>query len=159
MKRLVNILSKLTLTLGFGSLLLLISMGFQEQPQVQTIDELIDYHVEKRIRKYYEGSIKRCTKEVLEEADRLVDSILIARARNLINPMDTINRPIIPDKPEMPEIPVINDSMPIAPILEERDLFADSMKFPVNKKDTLLHKDSLGIGPTIEMPTLKKASN
>ena len=160
MKQTLNIALKIGLVIAIGSLLLLVSMGFQEQ-EPKTIDELIQQKVEERDNSYYESSIARCQKDIWKEADRLVDSILIARARNMINPLDTVNRPDIPDRPEMPEIPIINDSMPIAPILEAKDTITNIIKSPIakNKKDSLLRGDSLGIGPTIEIPKLKKASN
>ena len=74
----------------------------------------------------------------MEEADRLVDSILIARARKLLIQGDTILRPNIPPKPELPEIPVVNDSIPIAPLLKK-----DSLLNPADTKDTIKQRDTL----------------
>ena len=123
--------------LVIGLLLLFFTTGFQEQPK--TIDDLIRQKVEERITAFKESSIKRCHQKALEEADRLVDSILIARARKLLIQIDTISRPVIPPKPEMPEIPKVNDSIPIAPLLKKRD----SLQQIPNNKDTILQKDTL----------------
>jgi len=152
---------KIGILVLFGTGFWLLSTGFQKEDQApKTVEELINQKVDERIQKYEQTTIKRCRDKVLKEADRLVDSILIARARKLVNLIDTLERPGIPDRPEMPSIPSINDSIPIAPLLDPKDTMNVVVRTKTKpfKIDSFPEKDST-VKPTITLPDVKKASN
>lgn len=75
--------------------------------------------VEKRLSDYKKNKMKTCLKELVETATKEVDSLLIERARLIKN---NLEKPLIPEKPEMPEILSPIDSNPVKPILEKEDL-------------------------------------
>lgn len=73
----------------------------------------IERQVEERILEYKQILDERCREEVLEEANRLTDSILLVRARL---ERDSLDKPPRPDKPDKPEVKTIIDSVPVAPL-------------------------------------------
>ncbi|NRB47836.1 MAG: hypothetical protein HRU41_09210 [Saprospiraceae bacterium] len=73
----------------------------------------IEEQVEERIKEYKRILDERCQEDVLEEANRLTDSILLVRARL---ERDSLDKPPRPDKPDKPEVKTIIDSVPVAPL-------------------------------------------
>ncbi len=73
----------------------------------------IEQQVEERIQEYKRILDERCRDEVLVEANRLTDSILLVRARL---ERDSLDKPPRPDKPDKPEVKTIIDSVPVAPL-------------------------------------------
>lgn len=73
----------------------------------------IERQVEERILEYKQILDERCYDTVLEEANRLTDSILLVRARL---ERDSLDKPPRPDKPDKPEVKTIIDSVPVAPL-------------------------------------------
>lgn len=73
----------------------------------------IEKQVEERILEYKRILDERCREKVLEEANRLTDSILLVRARL---ERDSLDKPPRPDKPDKPEVKTIIDSVPVAPL-------------------------------------------
>lgn len=73
----------------------------------------IEKQVEERIQEYKRILDERCRDEVLDEANRLTDSILLVRARL---ERDSLDKPPRPDKPDKPEVKTIIDSVPVAPL-------------------------------------------
>lgn len=88
----------------------------------------IDEQVEERIKEYKRILDDRCRENVLEEANRLTDSILLVRARL---ERDSLDKPPIPDKPDKPEVKTIIDSVPVAP------LFTDSSGVLRSQSDSI----------------------
>ena len=75
--------------------------------------------VEERVRKYKEEKHNSCQRKVLQKAGVVADSILLLEAR--LN-RDTSGKPIIPEKPEIPEIIPIKDSIPVQPFYRDSSL-------------------------------------
>lgn len=73
----------------------------------------IEQQVEERIQEYKRILDDRCREQVLTEANRLTDSILLVRARL---ERDSLDKPPRPDKPDKPEVKTIIDSVPVAPL-------------------------------------------
>ena len=73
----------------------------------------IEQQVEERIEEYKRILDERCREDVIEEANRLTDSILLVRARL---ERDSLDKPPRPDKPDKPEVKTIIDSVPVAPL-------------------------------------------
>lgn len=88
----------------------------------------IDQQVQERILEYKRILDNRCYEEVLEEANRLTDSILLVRARL---ERDSLDKPPRPDKPDKPEVKTIIDSVPVAP------LFIDSTDLLRSQSDSI----------------------
>ena len=101
-----------------GLLILLFSLAAcetQEDLQEQ-VKRLIDERVESRLDKYTETMRNRCEERILTEATRIVDSILIERARMA---KDTILKPVRVDRPDLPELKTLSDTTPVAPLFPE----------------------------------------
>ena len=93
----------------------------------ETMEELIAATVEERLDRYRQIRAEKCLERVLEEANRLADSILIAEARLA---RDTMAKPPKPFRPDAPEIIALHDTTPIAPFLIRKiqdSLFQDSL--------------------------------
>lgn len=105
----------------------LASCGGDSSTKVQRM-AYIEEQVEERIKEYKRILDDRCREDVLEEANRLTDSILLVRARL---ERDSLDKPPIPDKPEKPEVKTIIDSVPVAP------LFTDSSGVLRSQSDSI----------------------
>lgn len=88
----------------------------------------INEQVEERINEYKRILDNRCYEKVLEEANRLTDSILLVRARL---ERDSLDKPPRPNKPDKPEVKTIIDSVPVAP------LFIDSTGSLGSQRDSI----------------------
>ena len=86
-----------------------------EKKKVLTKDEVVIQRIEEKVSRWKNSTRTKCTENVLDAAARIVDSILIARARLDV---DSIPKPLKPIKPDMPVIKVLKDTLPIAPILD-----------------------------------------
>lgn len=95
----------------------LIACESQDDLQVE-VEMLIEQRVQNRKDSYTSTMSGNCERKVLEEANRIVDSIVIAEARLK---KDTIPKPPRPDRPPMPEPRELKDTMPVEP------LFPDSL--------------------------------
>lgn len=84
--------------------------------RAQKVQELMDIALEERIKRHQNTFRNRCREGAMEEASRMVDSILIDEARRSI---DTINRPPKPIKPQQPEVKELKDTLPISPFLKD----------------------------------------
>lgn len=82
-------------------------------------EQMILQTVEERVDRYKEEKRNSCRQKVLKEAGAIVDSILLAEARLK---RDTSGKPVIPDKPEKPEIVPIKDSLPVRPFFRDSSL-------------------------------------
>lgn len=100
-------------------LLVICCISCKDDRNARAVETLIQSSLEERLAEYERILMKKCQDEMLEEASRIVDSILITEARLS---RDTVNRPRKPPKPERPEVKTAIDSTPIAPFIKpERD--------------------------------------
>lgn len=95
-----------------------LSACLQERDRSEEIAALIEQTAKERLDRYQQVRMERCREDLLEEATRLTDSILIAEARLEQSRAD---RPPTPHKPERPETRRLDDSIPIKPLLPEED--------------------------------------
>lgn len=95
--------------------------NFQKTPAKVTVQQLIDESIEQKIQRYSDIRNKRCSENLLDEAGRLADSIIIAQAKALKVLKDTVTRPVAPLRPDRPELlPPIDSSFP-TPILNAKE--------------------------------------
>ncbi|MFT4668361.1 MAG: hypothetical protein ACI8YQ_002331 [Polaribacter sp.] len=99
--------------LAFASVLL---FSAKELP---TRSGMIRGEVATRIAKFEKTTLEKCTRDILERAGEMADSILIARARLQVN--EIVPKPEIPFRPERPEIKLPKDTTPIVPIFPKGD--------------------------------------
>jgi hypothetical protein len=76
--------------------------------------KMVEESYQQKIEEFVGSKNKECREEAISIASRKVDSILIARAK--LN-KDTLNKPIIPEKPIKPDIKQPLDSSEVGPIL------------------------------------------
>ncbi|MBX2873529.1 MAG: hypothetical protein KTR30_15555 [Saprospiraceae bacterium] len=100
------------LCVGLGLTSLIASCGGDSGVKAERM-AYIEEQVEERILEYKRILDERCREEVLDEANRLTDSILLVRARL---ERDSLDKPPRPDKPDKPEVKTIIDSVPVAPL-------------------------------------------
>ena len=84
----------------------------------RAVEALIQEKLEERLTDYEEILMRKCREEILAQAGKIVDSILISEARLA---KDTLDRPAKPERPEKPDIKTVLDSTPIAPIIEKNN--------------------------------------
>lgn len=83
-----------------------------EEPLI-TKEELIEQRIEEKLANWEKVMRQKCEKDVLEAAEIIADSTLIAQAR-----LDKV-RPEKPIKPEVPEVMELKDTVPVQPILRD----------------------------------------
>ena len=107
--------------------LLLASGCLVEQDRQPEVERLIKEMTEERLANYERIRTERCREGILDEATRIVDSLLIEEARKKKAFSD---RPEIPSKPDRPEIVQLQDTTPLEPLLSEQDslILPDSLK-------------------------------
>ena len=82
-------------------------------------EQVIQEKVEERVERYKIEKLNSCRQKVLKRAGAIVDSILLVEARLK---RDTLGKPPIPDKPVLPEIVPIKDTLPIRPFFRDSTL-------------------------------------
>jgi hypothetical protein len=112
-----------------AGVILITSACLKNTKDSDAVQAAINKRLEERFEDYKRIRLKRCMEDVLEEANLIVDSIMLLEARMA---KDTLYKPLRPDKPEKPEIKTILDTLPIAPILTPEQV------------DSLRRRDSLG---------------
>ncbi len=119
--------------------LLLLACKKKKQRNLPTVEELIAQNLEQ----FKKERAKECFDGVLKEANRIVDSTLLANAKN--KKVFSVIKPPIPDKPIKPDpLPPI-DSAEVKPILdlmpaEEHRPVEDSIE---QATETLMDAESL----------------
>ncbi|MBK8879811.1 MAG: hypothetical protein IPN74_15115 [Haliscomenobacter sp.] len=98
----------------------------REEYSQEDIQALIDEEVEKKMEQFTSTKLERCREELIAEASRIADSILIDEA---YFERDTFLRPMKPEKPEKPKIKILKDTTAL------RQLF-DPRKVAENERDT-----------------------
>jgi len=98
-----------------GFLLLLLCGGcLEKRDREAELEALIEETVEKRLERFREVHRQRCREDIMEEAQRITDSILIVETRR----RQTRQRP---ERPEKPQLRRLRDSTAIGPILSPAD--------------------------------------
>lgn len=85
--------------------------------EIPTKGQLIREVLAERLAEFRSIEEAKCQQKILEKAGELVDSTLIALAR--LQAKDIVPKPIIPYRPDRPEIKVPKDTTPVQPILPE----------------------------------------
>lgn len=98
----------------FAGLILFIS-GCQKEAQIDR-KTFIQQKVEERLADHRKIRIAACRDRYLQDATKLVDSLLIERARM---EKDTIGKPPKPVKPTRPHLLSPLDSTPVKPLFEK----------------------------------------
>jgi len=98
--------------------LLVLSMGFQKKEKETDLSfqQKLEMELAKKILKLKQDKYKECQTKLLERANQIADSTLIAEARDLKTPVE---KPPKPEKPEQPELMAVEDSTKVAPFFEE----------------------------------------
>lgn len=89
-----------------------------EEYSPEEITQLIQNEVDKRVEEYVSIRTSQCEESTLTEATRLLDSILIAEAREM---RDTLFQPAKPERPETPIFKKLDADIPLKPLFEKGD--------------------------------------
>ena len=114
-----------------GIVLVLVTLSgclSSEEYSQEDIQALMDEAVAEKIKSYTNIKTTRCAEDLLKEANRLADSVMIAEA---FFDRDTAMRPPKPDKPEKPTLQVLKDAPPVKPLFDRKKLLnpeQDSIK-------------------------------
>ncbi len=95
-------------------LLATISSCVQERRSEARIKTLMETKVAEEVEDFRKKQLASCRERILEKASRLADSIILERALT-ITIIDTLDRPIPPDRPVRPPIRSPKDTSPVAP--------------------------------------------
>lgn len=98
--------------------ILLVTGCLRERDRSAETEAIIQEAVRNRLETYEQVRMERCREDILEEANRITDSLMIVEARRQ---RDTSGRPSRPVRPEKPEFPVVEDTIPVRPLLPEED--------------------------------------
>ncbi len=94
----------------------LLLFSFQEVPTKQ---QLMREEVDRKLVDFRKKQTAKCRQKILTRAGELVDSTLIARAKQ--NAREIVPKPEIPLRPGRPEVKLPKDTTPIVPILPEEE--------------------------------------
>jgi hypothetical protein len=97
-----------------------------EEYSPDEIQKLIQNEVDKRVNEYVSIRKAQCVEGLLTEATRLLDSILIAEAREM---RDTLFQPAKPERPETPTFKKLDEDIPLKPLFEKRDSLSKKQPF------------------------------
>lgn len=100
-----------------GVLLLgLSACGDRPDENKVAVEIFLERQVEDRLETYRQILAQQCRDNILEEAGKIADSILIAEARL---ERDTANKPPKPTKPGRPELKKLQDSLALDPLFRD----------------------------------------
>lgn len=97
-----------------------------EEYSPEEIQQLIQNEVDKRVEEYVSIRKSQCEESLLTEATRLLDSILIAEAREM---RDTLFQPFKPERPETPAFKKLDKDIPLKPLFEKSDSLSNNQRF------------------------------
>lgn len=97
-----------------------------EEYSPDEIQQLIQNEVDERVNEYVAIRKAQCEEGLLTEATRLLDSILIAEAREM---RDTLFQPARPERPETPAFKKLDEDIPLKPLFEKRDSLSKKQLF------------------------------
>ncbi len=89
-----------------------------EKPPSKTKPEVMQEKLDSRLDRWKKGVERVCLKKVMEEAEAIVDSTLLADARFK---RDTSDIPAIPGRPDRPDFVPPEDTVAVKPIFEKGD--------------------------------------
>ncbi|MFM7092265.1 MAG: hypothetical protein ACKOZZ_15810 [Bacteroidota bacterium] len=107
-----------TLFLFLFSFIFLSGCLNNEEYSPEEIQQLIQNEVDKRVDEYVTIRKAQCEESLLTEATRLLDSMLIAEAREM---RDTLFQPSKPERPETPSFKKLEVDIPLKPLFEKTD--------------------------------------
>jgi hypothetical protein len=107
-----------SLILFISTILLFSGCLNNEEYSPEEIQQLIQWEVDKRVVEYMTIRKTQCEEALLTEATRLLDSMLIAEAREM---RDTLFQPSKPEKPEKPAFKKLEVDIPLTPLFEKSD--------------------------------------
>ena len=98
--------------------LLLLLAACQSGPDQNrvAVETFVEQEVENRLALYRRILNQQCRDNILEEAGRIADSILITEARLK---RDSLGKPPKPEKPERPELKQLKDSLTLDPLFRD----------------------------------------
>lgn len=99
---------------GSVATLLLLAGCQPERDRTAEVQAMIQQEVDKRVDNYRQVVLQRCEDQMMEEAVRRTDSILLEEARNW---KDTIAKPPKPLRPDRPALRPLLDTTPVRPLL------------------------------------------
>ncbi|PHN07433.1 hypothetical protein [Flavilitoribacter nigricans] len=94
----------------------LVACGDGPDENQVAVEAFLKQQVEERILTYRQILTQQCRDNVLEEAGKIADSILIAEARLQ---RDSMNKPPKPLKPDRPELKKLKDSLKLDPLFRD----------------------------------------
>jgi hypothetical protein len=80
------------------------------------VESFVEQQVEQQLATYKRILLKQCRDNILTEAGRLADSILITEARLR---RDSMGKPPRPVKPDKPELKTLKDSLGLDPLFRD----------------------------------------
>ena len=95
-----------------GIFILMISCQVDQGDRQAMIQELVD----KKLKDFTKNKNKSCYEEIEKLATIEVDSILIEKARLA---KEQLVKPVIPEKPKVPELKTPFDDSPVEPIIKQ----------------------------------------
>ena len=98
----------------------------REEFSQEELQALVDTELEERLLEYRQIKLNRCEENLLAKADLIVDSLIFLATQ----PKDTIAIP----KPARPEIRIVQDTRPIAPLF---DTIIDGLRQDSLKLDSI----------------------
>ncbi len=96
-----------------------------EKPPSKTKSEVMQERLDGRLDRWRKGVKRVCLKKVLEDAEAIVDSTLLANARFK---RDTSDIPIVPERPDRPDFVPPEDSVAVEPIFGKEDTLNGELK-------------------------------
>ena len=117
-------------TQRFIGITLLVSCLFACHDKAALKQALIEKTVKEKVVDYHKKKIATCTKEALEEALEIVDSVMIRLALSKVDTSGRGNRPAKPLRPEL-NLPV--DTTPIKPLFEDSIISNPDTSLPQEK--------------------------
>ncbi|MEM1327748.1 MAG: hypothetical protein AAGI23_17435 [Bacteroidota bacterium] len=100
-------------------------LACEPQDNSEAKAQLIDERVAEKVERLRNSKADRCRTELYTQANTIVDSILIARAKVS---KDTITKPMKVSRPDLPDAFLLEDTFAIHPLLPEVDtLNADTL--------------------------------
>jgi hypothetical protein len=94
----------------------------------EELQALVDTELEKRLLNYQQIKLERCRENLLIKANSIVDSLLYLEAQQMADSLSNTN--VLP-KPARPEIRIVRDTRPIAPLF---DTIIDSIRIDSIKR-------------------------
>jgi hypothetical protein len=116
-----------------GYMLLLLIIACEPPDNSEAKAALIQERVEEKVQRLRDSKSDRCKEELYAQANELVDSILIVKAKES---KDRLTKPLKANRPDLPDAFLLEDSFAIHPLLPTSDRLRldtiNSDTFPIN---------------------------